>query len=104
MDVLFEALHSTGQIGEVRSTLVIRHRQSASGTYTGYLSGLSSPSVTLSSATLEVSPTSNSRTNQVAPTFLHQSRSEIGRDSPRLELRRTPLTIAASRLARRDRW
>ena len=71
--------------------------QSASRNITGYLRGLSSPSVTLSSATLRCSPTANSAGQTRLPTFSTQSRSsEAGSRRWRSSFK-PPLTIAASR-------
>ena len=85
----------TGRYGS-RSVLVIS-TQSASRNITGYFKGLSSPSVTLSSATLRCSPTSNSAGHTRLPTFSTQSTSRLEGSRRCRSSFRPPLTIAASR-------
>ena len=89
------AATSTGRWGR-RSTLVIS-TTSALRNIRGYLSGLSSPSVTLSNATLWCSPTSNSAGQTRLPTFSTSSKSSAEGSSRCCSNFRPPLTMAASR-------
>ena len=76
---------------------VINLLDTPSRNITGYLSGLSSPSVILNKATLRCSPTSNSAGQTKLPTFSTQSKSKPLGSNRCCSRRNPPATMAASR-------